>query len=245
MKSRACFAAEVVQTDAFLSLSLEAQLLYLLMGHHQDVCGRIIGASRIVRGYGFDPESLQELMDSGYLISVDGLTVDRFTWTNNAYDARLKSRADSFDAFKAGRIGFEGEPFKSAYTLTDDEATEQRRYSDDEAPPNATSTQCNDNGNRNPKPTEHNSNPSRNANAAHEGEAAQGETVKERKEGASSSTATQESQGQPQAYACTCKQCGSTEATCTPNGDATSTIHCEACGDYEFDPHGTRKTTPF
>ena len=108
MKTRSMVCADVAQSDSFLGMSLEAQLLYFLILFHADVAGRIYGASRVCRGYGFDNDSLQELYDNGYLLDVDGLTVDAHCWRNNKLDGRLKSRMDSWEAFASGRISFEG-----------------------------------------------------------------------------------------------------------------------------------------
>ena len=217
MKARSMVCAEVAQNDKFLSMSIEAQLLYFLLLFDSDVLGRIYGARRITRGYGFDAGALQELYDNGYLLDVDGLTVDRHCWLNNKLDARLKSRLDSWEAFTSGRISFAGEPFKSSYVLNDVTATEERRNSDGGAAPNTTQQQPNDNCNHNATSTE--------LQSQHQH---QSQSVRER----STKAQAGGTEGR-ELHPCQCPTCSGTEAHFWQDAAGTF-ITCPTCGEFPY-----------
>lgn len=131
MKARTCFASEVVEADAFLGLDVEAQLLYFHICCESRPSGLIVGASRIVRGYGFTLDVLDELTKAGYLLNVDGQLFITHTWCNNSYDSRLFTNAmASCEPYQSGRLGFAGEVGKSRYVLIDEKSTFERRSSD-------------------------------------------------------------------------------------------------------------------
>lgn len=218
MKARACWSVDVVQTDEFLSMSVEAMLLYFLLGFHQDACGRIYGANRICRGYGFDSDSLQELYVNGYLLDVDGLTVDAHCWRNNAMDGRLKSRMDSWEAFASGRISFQGQAFKSPYQLNDVTATEERRNSDGGTAPNTTQQQPQRNGNGNSNPTEHHHQPQ------HQSQSAEGQSAEAQTEG---------TEGM-ELHPCQCPTCKDAGARYWLDAMGTH-IMCPTCGAFLYD----------
>lgn len=115
MKARAMISASVAQSDAFLSMSIESQWLYLMLLFETDVVGRILGIQRIIRGYGLDTSCLDELIDSGFLLKVDGHWYDRHTWRNNKFSAKIATRAQNDDAIASGILKFESESFKSSY----------------------------------------------------------------------------------------------------------------------------------
>lgn len=219
MKARSMVCADVAMSDGFLSMTLEAQLLYFLLLFDADVCGRIYGADRICRGYGFDTDALEELYANGYLLRVDGLTVDRHCWRNNTLDGRLKGRMDSFEAFASGRIGFEGEPFKSSYRLNDNDvtATEERRNSDVGTTPNATQRQHQPQ----PQPND-NSNPT---------ESQQQPQPQRQRAGEGGAPAQEEGKEGTNMHPCQCPRCKSTEATFTLDAEG-STIRCPVCGEF-------------
>lgn len=218
MKARSMACADVVQADEFLSMSIEAMLLYFLILFHADVCGRIYGASRICRGYGFDADTLQELYDNGYLLRVGGLTVDAHCWRNNKLDARLKTRMDSWEAFTSGRIAFEGEPFKSSYVLSDVAATEERRDNDGGTAPNTTQRQSQSNVNDNPNPTE------RQSQQHHQSQSVLRIGTDAKPEGA---------EGQ-ETHPCQCPTCRGTEAQYWQDAEGTH-IACASCGTFLYD----------
>ena len=213
MKARACFSADVVQGDEFLEMSVEAQLLYFLMAFDADVCGRVIGPKRITRGYGFAPDVLDELYANRFLLEVGGMTVDTFTWRNNSYDGRLKTRLDSFEPYTSGVLGFVGEPFKSAYQLNDVATTEGRRKYDVDTTPNTTTTQSQRQPNTNVNPTETESKVNAKHNVA-----------------ASSEEDTDLEEWHP----CKCPKCGDTDAVYTPTPTG-STVHCPTCGTFPLE----------
>lgn len=224
MKSRSMVCADVAQSDEFLGMSLESQLLYFLILFSADVCGRIYGPARITRGFGFDADSLQELYDNGFLLSVDGLAVDAHCWRNNKLDGRLKARMDTWDAFTEGRIGFDGEPFKSSYRLIDGVTTEQRRNGDVTTTPNINATQPQDqlNTKSNLKPTEHHSQPQVQKQCAVASNASDEKTGKE----------GTEDKGAP----CMCRRCNDPNALARYYTEGGRTfITCKICGTYEFE----------
>lgn len=122
-------AASVAQSDSFLSMSVEAQWLYLMLLFECDVVGRILAVRRITRGFGVDESCLDELLESGYLMQVDGMFYDRHTWLNNKFASKIATRAQDDEAIANGTLTFEGEPFKSSYarvTPSCDTATTNR-----------------------------------------------------------------------------------------------------------------------
>ena len=247
MKARSMTAADVVESDAFLALSIEAQLLYLHLLHNGDAVGRIYGAKRVCRGYGFADDALDELYASGYLLDVDGLTLDAWNWVNNKYDGRLRTRLDSLEPYTSGRISFAGEPFKSRYVLNDAQATEERRSNDATASHNTTAMESNTNpnGNTNHKPTESKSKDKDNGNAAHlrksEQVAAGGEDGTEQRAPITDSSEEAQAsksegkEGIEPVYTgrCTCTRCGNV-VPFENYGDNTSVITCPDCGTYPY-----------
>lgn len=118
MKTRVCFSTEVVESDKFLSLSLESQLCYFHMCSEARPSGKVVGASRVIRSYGFGEDELTELLDNDYLLNCDGSIFIRDTWTNNTYEKRLFEIAmNGCREYKDGRLLFSGEEGKSAYRL--------------------------------------------------------------------------------------------------------------------------------
>ena len=138
MKSRTCYASQVVCDDAFLALSLEAQLAYFYLLCECDGTGRVCGISRILRGYGFESDTLDELVSEGYILDVDGDHFITHHWMHNRFDSRVWAQMDSCQPYLDGTLAFAGKEGKSAYVLaerrdSDGEAAEERRDSDGEA----------------------------------------------------------------------------------------------------------------
>lgn len=118
MKARAQVAAEVVESDDFMGLTLESQLCYYRLLLHEDLAGKVLGIRRVLRGYGADVDgTLEELLDAGLLVCVDGAYFDRFTWVNNTYNARIAERLVSYEELASSALDFEGEEFRSPYAL--------------------------------------------------------------------------------------------------------------------------------
>ena len=115
MKTRAMIAASVAQSDSFLSMSIEAQWLYMMLLFEADVVGRILAIRRITRGFGVDESCLDELLAAGFLMQADGEWYDRHTWKNNKFAAKIATRAQDDEAIASGTLTFEGEPYKSSY----------------------------------------------------------------------------------------------------------------------------------
>lgn len=121
MKQRIVFSSDIVESDDFLSMSLEAQLCYFHICSEAKPSGKIVGARRIVKSFGFSEEVLQELLECGYLLDVDNTIFVTDTWVNNQYEKRLYDIAMSgCQEFQDGRLGFSGQAGKSRYVLASD-----------------------------------------------------------------------------------------------------------------------------
>lgn len=142
MRSRCMLSADVVESEDFLALTLEAQTLYLHIVMESELTGRVRGAKRFARSYGFGSDVLAELADAGFIIEVGGQWYDRYAWVNAKFSSRLAARFENFEEVKNGMLPFEGEVCRSAYALqrrqNDAEATPQRRHSDATAASNCT-----------------------------------------------------------------------------------------------------------
>ena len=112
---KAMFSPDVVGTDGFLDLPEESQLLYFRLGL-EGAYGKIQGVKRIARGYRCGMEALQSLYDAGYLFDHGGACWIRHYWMNNTFKSPNHNYAMSMPEIVSGEIGFEGEPFKSAFT---------------------------------------------------------------------------------------------------------------------------------
>ena len=113
---RAMFSPDVVGTDWFLDLPEDSQLLYFRLGF-EGVYGKIQGVRRIARGYGCGMETLRALYDAGYLFDYDGACWVRHFWCNNTFKRPNHNYAETMREIVSGEIRFEGEPFKSPFTL--------------------------------------------------------------------------------------------------------------------------------
>ena len=118
MKQRTVFSTDVVESDNFLSMSLEAQLCYFHICSEAKPSGKIVGARRIVKSFGFSEDVLEELLECGYLLDADGSIFITNTWQNNSFEQRLFDAAMSkCEEYQEGKIAFAGQAGKSRYVL--------------------------------------------------------------------------------------------------------------------------------
>ena len=111
---KAMFSPDVAYTDSFLDLPEEAQLLYFRLGFEGSY-GKIVGIRRIARGFGATAEALDTLYESGYLFDYGDACWVRHYWINNTFKKPNNNPAKDIPEIASGEIGFEGEPFKSAF----------------------------------------------------------------------------------------------------------------------------------
>lgn len=84
MANRRMFARTVTESDAFLDLSKDAQLLWFHLGLIGDDDGFINGTRRVMRLCGIDESALSELVETGFLLEFDsGVFLIRDWHTNN------------------------------------------------------------------------------------------------------------------------------------------------------------------
>lgn len=91
MAERRMFHTIVVESDAFLDLPHQAQLLYFHLGMHADDDGFINGPKQIARKTHIAVTKLQQLIDTGFVLDLEGVVVLRH-WrvANTLRKARLK-----------------------------------------------------------------------------------------------------------------------------------------------------------
>lgn len=75
MADRRMFHRQVVQSDAFLDMSIGAQALYFQMGMMADDDGFVAGPRQAARMVGVGSDELEELIDRGFLLRFDGIVV--------------------------------------------------------------------------------------------------------------------------------------------------------------------------
>ena len=68
MAIRRMFAKSITDSDDFLDLPLDVQLLYFHLGMQADDEGFLNSTKKIVRMLGVEPDALQILCDTGFLI---------------------------------------------------------------------------------------------------------------------------------------------------------------------------------
>jgi len=84
MAERRMFAKTIVESDAFMSLSLKAQNLYFQLGMEADDDGILNNALTICRSLGFRKDVLDELLSKRFLLDLgDGITVIKHWLINN------------------------------------------------------------------------------------------------------------------------------------------------------------------
>ena len=105
-RTKTCISSDVVRSDAFLSLSHEAQALYFQLNLEADGYGVVTSAAMLMRGCGFDPAALSELEESEFIIplateSGSPMKVVRHWWEHNNFRGSKTSQSRQMDALKA------------------------------------------------------------------------------------------------------------------------------------------------
>ena len=70
MAQRRMFAKTIVESDAFTSMSLQAQLLYFHLAMSADDDGLLNNAAGLARNYGIRKAALKELFDNRFLLDL-------------------------------------------------------------------------------------------------------------------------------------------------------------------------------
>lgn len=84
MANKRMFSREIVESDAFTSMSPQAQALYLHLCMNADDDGFLNNAKRLTLSYELTPKVLQELKDKRFLLDLgDGITVIKHWFINN------------------------------------------------------------------------------------------------------------------------------------------------------------------
>lgn len=84
MAQRRMFSTQIVQSDAFLSMSHGAQALYFNMGMHADDDGFLGNPKSIMRGMGTPEDDFKILIAKGFVISFEsGVIVIKHWRINN------------------------------------------------------------------------------------------------------------------------------------------------------------------
>ena len=77
------FSLDVVETDNFLELSVEARLLYYELGLRADDEGFVASPKMIMRTVGCEPSALDELIKNGYVIKFENGVIVITHWKMN------------------------------------------------------------------------------------------------------------------------------------------------------------------
>lgn len=77
------FSLDVVETDNFLELSVEARLLYYELGLRADDEGFVASPKMIMRTVGCNPAALDELIKNGYVIKFENGVIVITHWKMN------------------------------------------------------------------------------------------------------------------------------------------------------------------
>ncbi len=85
MAERRMFSASVVESDSFLDLKPEAQALYFHLGMYADDDGILDSPRKIMRIIGFDQESIDPLIEAGFLLRFDNGMLVIADWKRNNY----------------------------------------------------------------------------------------------------------------------------------------------------------------
>lgn len=85
MAERRMFAASVIESDGFLDLKPEAQALYFHLGMYADDDGVVDSPRKIMRIIGFGQESIESLIDAGFLLRFENNFLVITDWKKNNY----------------------------------------------------------------------------------------------------------------------------------------------------------------
>lgn len=102
MANRRMFSKEVIETDAFLSLSIPAQALYFHLGMTADDEGFTASVTKTIRMVGFeDDKPLHELIDAGFVIRFDSGIAAIVHWKINNQIQKDRFKATVYAEEKA------------------------------------------------------------------------------------------------------------------------------------------------
>lgn len=91
MGIRRMFHGDVVESDGFLDMPLEAQALYFHLGMEADVDGLVNCARQVARRLGLKQDAIKPLIESGFVFFVeDVLVIRHFRQANSLKNDRLK-----------------------------------------------------------------------------------------------------------------------------------------------------------
>lgn len=91
MAKRRCICIDVYESEKYLDLSLSAQVLYTHYVLHCDDEGVVINPRSIMRLCGVSQETLQELIDEGFLLSVQDVFVIKHWYVHNRIQPSKKT----------------------------------------------------------------------------------------------------------------------------------------------------------
>lgn len=75
MAKRRCFSIDVMESDKYLDLSPQAKVLYVHFNLKSDDEGVVINPVSAMRFLGLDKRYLDELIDSGFILDIEGLYI--------------------------------------------------------------------------------------------------------------------------------------------------------------------------
>lgn len=92
MAKRRMFSSDVVSSDSFIDMSHNAQLLYFHLSMNADNEGFVNNPKTIIRTIGVNKESLNELIDSNFVIPFDSgvMVITHWRINNILDDKRMK-----------------------------------------------------------------------------------------------------------------------------------------------------------
>lgn len=92
MATKRMFSPDVVESDLFLDMSHSAQLLYFHLSMNADNEGFVNNPKTIIRTIGVNKESLNELIDSNFVIPFDSgvMVITHWRQNNNLDERRMK-----------------------------------------------------------------------------------------------------------------------------------------------------------
>lgn len=92
MATKRMFSVDVVCSDSFIDMSHDAQLLYFHLSMNADNEGFVNNPKTIIRTIGVNKESLNELIDSNFVIPFDSgvMVITHWRQNNNLDERRMK-----------------------------------------------------------------------------------------------------------------------------------------------------------
>lgn len=84
MGKKRMFNTDILESDAFTSMSAQAQILYVHLCMHADDDGLLSNAQWVMRGLNIQKSRMQELLGKRFLLDLgDGITCIKHWWINN------------------------------------------------------------------------------------------------------------------------------------------------------------------